>query len=184
MKATIRKMSIQDYAEVSAFWAGIAGLGIHLEDVDSREYIKRYLVRNPGLSFVARSACRVIGTVLCGHDGRRGILYHLAVDPDYRELGVGRDLVNHCLRALAKAGINKCYIFIFSNNTKAKSFWRKIGWSRYEGLDAMYRFVEQQPKRHRHNNRRGGRQKRRGNKMTGDCGQHVPQAEYVKRKHV
>jgi ribosomal protein S18 acetylase RimI-like enzyme len=145
VKANIRKMSIRDYTEVSAFWARLPGLGIHLEDVDSRDYIKRYLARNPGLSFVARSAGQVIGAVLCGHDGRRGILYHLAVDPDYRLSGVGRDLINHCLRALAKAGINKCYIFIFSKNTKAKSFWRKIGWSDYKGLDAMCRFVQLSP---------------------------------------
>ncbi len=142
MNVTIRKMSIRDYAEVAALWAGVPGLGVHLADADSRESIKRYLARNPGLSFVACRQGNLIGAILCGHDGRRGILYHLAVLPEYRRLGIGRKLVNHCLKALAQAGIGKCYIFVFSDNTKARSFWKKIGWSKYEGLDAMYKFVK------------------------------------------
>jgi ribosomal protein S18 acetylase RimI-like enzyme len=142
MGITVRKMSIRDYAEVAALWAGIPGLGVHLADADSRDCIKRYLARNRGMSFVAKHKGLLIGTVLCGHDGRRGILYHLAVLPQYRRQGIGRNLVNHCLKALARLGIGKCYIFVFSSNTKARSFWKRIGWVRYEGLDAMYQLVE------------------------------------------
>ena len=154
MKVVIRKMSIRNHAEVLAFWAGIPGLGIHSADVDSRGSIKRYLTRNPGMSFVARRGGLVVGAVLCGHDGRRGILYHLAVRLDCRGQGIGRKLVGRCLSALAKIDINKCYIFVFSNNTKAKLFWRKIGWSEYKGLDAMCRFVKPLPIRHKHKRHR------------------------------
>jgi ribosomal protein S18 acetylase RimI-like enzyme len=153
MNVTIRTMSIRDYARVAALWAGVPGLGVHLADADSRESIKRYLARNPGLSFVACLRGNLIGAILCGHDGRRGILYHLAVLPEYRRVGIGRKLVNHCLKALAQAGIDKCYIFVFSDNTKAMSFWKRIGWSKYEGLDAMFRFVKP-PTIHSHTRRR------------------------------
>ncbi len=139
---TIRKMSIRDYDPVAALWAGIPGLGVHLKEADSRGSIKRYLARNPGMSFVARHKGRILGAVLCGHDGRRGILYHLAVLPEYQRKGIARRLVEHCLKALKKAGIGKCYIFVFSNNTRAKSFWRRLGWSGYAGLDAMCRLVK------------------------------------------
>jgi ribosomal protein S18 acetylase RimI-like enzyme len=154
MNVIIRKMSIRDYAEVVALWAGVPGLGVHLGDADARDRIKRYLARNPGLSFVAYCQGKLVGAILCGHDGRRGILYHLAVLPEYRRLGTGRKLVNHCLKALAQAGIGKCYIFVFSNNTKARSFWKRIGWSKYEGLDAMYRFVKPPPTTRAHTRRR------------------------------
>lgn len=154
MNVTIRKMSIRDYSAVAAMWAGIPGLGVHLADADARESIKRYLARNPGLSFVARRQGNLIGAILCGHDGRRGILYHLAVVPEYRRLGIGRKLVNHCFKALAQAGIDKCYIFVFSDNTKARSFWKRIGWSKYEGLDAMFRFVKPPPTMCAHTRRR------------------------------
>jgi len=154
MNVTISKMSIRDFTEVLALWAGIPGLGIHPAGADSHNSIKRYLARNPGMSFVARHNGRLVGTVLCGQDGRRGILYHLAVDPDYRRQGIARNLVNRCLKALAKIGIDKCYIFIFSDNTKAKSFWRKIGWSRYEGLDAMCRFIKPPLTTRKHKRRR------------------------------
>ena len=164
MDVAIRKMSIRDYEEVVDLWTSIPGLGVHLAYTDSRESIKRYLVRNPGLSFVALSRGRLIGTVLGGHDGRRGVgaqrrppMSHFAnearpasdrvqnvggSDPKYRLQGIGRKLVEHCLKTLAKVGIYKCYIFVFSNNTKAKQFWKKIGWSDYKGLDAMFRFVK------------------------------------------
>jgi predicted N-acetyltransferase YhbS len=135
MNVTIRKMSIRDYEEVVALWTSIPGLGVHLADADSRDSIKSYLVRNPELSFVALSRGRLIGTVLCGHDGRRGVgaqrrppMSHFASEarpasdrvqnvgglpPKYRLQGVGRKLVNRCLKALAKVGIDKCYIFVF-----------------------------------------------------------------------
>jgi ribosomal protein S18 acetylase RimI-like enzyme len=145
MNVTIRKMSIRDYKEVVALWTSIPGLGVHLADADSRDSIKSYLVRNPGMCFVACHKDNLVGAVLCGHDGRRGVLYHLTVDPKYRLQGIGRKLANHCLKALAKAGIDKCYIFVFSTNIKAKQFWKKIGWSRYEGLDPMCRFIKPSP---------------------------------------
>ena len=88
-------MSMADYAEVYALWDGMPGIG--LSSADSPEAIARYLEHNPEMSFTARKDGTLLGAVLCGHDGRRGYLQHLAVAPDARHKGIGRTLVDHCL---------------------------------------------------------------------------------------
>ena len=100
--------------------------------------MEAYLARNPGLSFVARRAGKIVGAVLCGHDGRRGYLHHLAVEPSLRGQGIGSVLVRKCLAALAAIGVQRCNIFVFSDNESGKVFWRKTGWRTYEGLEVMY----------------------------------------------
>jgi ribosomal protein S18 acetylase RimI-like enzyme len=85
------------------------------------------------MSKVAVEDGRVVGTVLCGKDGRRGYLYHLCVDELYRRKGLGRKLVASCLEDLEKAGIARCHLFIFGGNEAGKQFWRATGWQ--ERLD-------------------------------------------------
>ena len=79
------------------------------------------------MSFVARSKNEIIAAVLCGHDGRRGYLHHLAVCPDFRNQGIGGALVERCILVLQSIGIQKCHLFIFHNNRDAIRFWEKIG---------------------------------------------------------
>lgn len=122
----IREMTPQDYDTVYALWEQTEGVG--LSAADSRERINSYLERNPGCSFVARDEERAVGAVLCGHDGRRGYLHHLAVKPAYRRHGVGRQLITHALTALRKAGIDKCHLFVFKTNAPALAFWQANGW--------------------------------------------------------
>lgn len=122
----IREMTPQDYDAVYALWEQTEGVG--LSAADSRERITRYLERNPGHSFVAVDGAAVVGAVLCGHDGRRGYLHHLAVVPAYRRQGVGRQLVERVLAALQKAGIDKCHLFVFRTNAPALAFWQANGW--------------------------------------------------------
>ena len=136
----IEAFSMGDYEEAAALWAAMPEIG--LDDADARENMDRFLARNPGMSFVARHEGKVVGAVLCGHDGRRGYLHHLAVLPQHRNRGLGRDLVDRCLRALAAAGIQRCNIFIYAENEDGKRFWRKTGWSTYEGLELMFRSTE------------------------------------------
>jgi N-acetylglutamate synthase len=129
-------MIAADYDEVMAFWQSIEGLGLD-EDTDSREGIVGYLERNPGLSFVVRREGRIIGAVLCGHDGRRGYLHHLAVAPDCRRQGIGRALVDACLAALGSLGIQKCNIFLLADNQLGKAFWRHNGWNERDDLKVL-----------------------------------------------
>ena len=124
----IEQMTIADYDELIQLWQGCDGIGLHLHDVDSRQGIDAYLYRNPGSSFVARDRGRLVGAVLCGHDGRRGYLHHLAVAPPHREHGIGRQLAGNALAALRSIGLRKCHLFVFNDNRPALHFWNRVGW--------------------------------------------------------
>jgi putative acetyltransferase len=123
----VRPFRVKDCAAVIALWRRTEGVG--LNESDTRRAITAFLRRNPRLSFVAEQGGRIIGAVLCGHDGRRGYLHHLAVSKRHRRRGIGRLLVNACLAKLRQAGIQKCNIFIFANNAAGMKFWAHTGWS-------------------------------------------------------
>ena len=112
---TVRSMQIEDYDQVYALWMTIHGFSIRTID-DSREGVERFLKRNPGISVVAEMDGRVVGAILCGHDGRRGCLYHVCVHEDYRMHGIGRAMVVHCMNALQQEGINKVSLIAFTKN--------------------------------------------------------------------
>lgn len=129
---TVRSMEIEDYDAVAALWAGIHGLGIRAID-DSREGVGRFLQRNPTCSVVAQTSDgEIIGSILCGHDGRQACLYHVCVRRDWRKKGIGRAMVNHCVKALKKEKINRVYLIAFKNNQVGNIFWTKIGWAQRE----------------------------------------------------
>jgi len=130
--AVIREMTIGDYDEVAALWRACEGVG--LSDADSRESIAGYLARNGGMSFVAVEDGRVVGAVLCGTDGRRGYLHHLAVAGPHRKGGLGRALAERCLAALGERGVTRCHIHVFAPNVEARNFWTKTGWVPREDL--------------------------------------------------
>jgi putative acetyltransferase len=123
----VRHFRIADFDAVIALWRRAEGVG--LNESDTRRAIAAYLRRNPRLSLVAEKNGRIIGAVLCSHDGRRGYLHHLAVSKRHRCRGIGRRLVNACQAKLRKAGIQKCNIFIFASNTEGMKFWTHTGWS-------------------------------------------------------
>nr|WP_288826810.1 GNAT family N-acetyltransferase [uncultured Clostridium sp.] len=120
----IRSMTIDDYDQVFALWSGIKGFGIRAVD-DSKEGIRRFLLRNPDLSVVAVNNKTVIGSILCGHDGRRGTLYHVCVAEEYRKHGVGHEMVLEAVSRLRKEGINKVNLIAFRSNLLGNNFWRK-----------------------------------------------------------
>src|SRR5688500_11475399 len=126
MSGAIRELAIEDYDRVLALWRGCHGLV--LRAVDEREPVRRYLARNPGLSFVWDDRGTIAGAVLCGTDGRRGYLQHLAVAPTHRRRGIGRALVTCSLDALAGEGIEKCHLMVLPSNEGARAFWRRLGW--------------------------------------------------------
>ena len=139
MNINITEMTIADYDEVLALWQEAEGVGLHLDECDSREGVSMYLVRNPGTCFVTREGEKLIGVVLCGNDGRRGYLNHLAVAEGYRRRGIGTALVARCTAALKEMGIAKCNLFVFTANEGALEFWRKLGWCCYDefGIKVM-----------------------------------------------
>lgn len=128
----IDEMTIADYEDVLSLLR--ASLGVAIRGADSREATERYLARNPNLSFVARCAKRLVGCVMCGHDGRRGYLQHLAVDPSYQRGGIGTELVGRCLRELKRLEIDKIHLDVFVANTPAYQFWTNRGWKRREDI--------------------------------------------------
>jgi len=140
MAGEVRAMRESDYTEVLALWQRCEGIG--LSDSDSREAIAAFLARNPDMSAVARSADgRLVGAVLCGDDGRRGYLHHLAVSPDARRAGIAATLLRHCFERLAVRGISKCNIFLFGDNAAGREFWRRGGWAARPDLEILQKRV-------------------------------------------
>jgi ribosomal protein S18 acetylase RimI-like enzyme len=125
MDCQIRLMTLADYPEVFDLWTQTEGMS--LVEEDSQDGIALYLERNCGLCFVALVESQLIGTVLCGHDGRRGIMRHLAVRKDFRKHGIARRLVNSSLAALSNQGIKKCNIFVMDYNVAGLQFWEHLG---------------------------------------------------------
>ena len=131
----VRVMSIDDYDQVYALWTKIHGFGLRSVD-DSREGIERFLQRNPTTSVVAEEEGKIGGAILCGHDGRRGCLYHVCVDEEYRMRGIGKSMVVFAMEALKKEKINKVSLIAFTKNDIGNAFWNEIGWTKR--LDLNY----------------------------------------------
>jgi len=131
-------MTIKDYDAVIELLT--ATNGVRLRDADSREATARYLERNPDLSSVVLIHGLLVGCVMCGHDGRRGYLQHLAVAPPHRRQGIGSALVEACLSKLEKLGILKTHIDVLVENRHAHDFWRSQGWHRRDDI-FRYSFV-------------------------------------------
>ena len=131
----IREMTIDDYPQVHDLWMKISGFGIRSID-DSREGVEHFLKRNPTTSVVAVEKDKVVGCILCGHDGRRGCLYHVCVREDYRLLGIGKAMVVFCMNALKEEHINKVSLIAFTKNDVGNAFWNRIGWT--HRLDLNY----------------------------------------------
>jgi len=132
MTYEITNMTINDYDKSIDLWQRTDGLV--LSEADSRKSIEFYLNHNPGMSYVCKIEEDIIGTILCGHDGRRGFIYHVAVDKGYRGQSIGKRLVENSLRKLKQEGIVKCHIFVIGNNEIGNQFWTKTGWTRRDDI--------------------------------------------------
>lgn len=132
----IRKMTIRDYEKVYNLWIHTTDIGLNVID-DSKEGITQYLMRNPNTCFVAEDSGEIIGAIMSGHDGRRGFIYHAAVNTEYRGRGIGKKLVNSVLAALELEGIHKVALVALKKNVLGNSFWEKSGF--IERNDLVYR---------------------------------------------
>lgn len=130
----VRVMTMEDYEEVYGLWKKIRGFGIRSMD-DSKEGIARFLDRNPTTSVVAIEDGKIVGAILCGHDGRRGCLYHVCVDPGYSMRGIGKSMVVSAMEALKAEQINKVSLIAFTKNDVGNAFWKEIGWTKRQDLN-------------------------------------------------
>ena len=136
---TVRTMTIEDYRGVYDLWMTIKGFAIRSID-DSKVGVERFLKRNPTTSVVAIEDDKIVGSILCGHDGRRGCLYHVCVHEDYRMRGIGKSMVVHCMKELEKEHISKVSLIAFTQNDIGNAFWKEIGWTKREDLN-YYEFT-------------------------------------------
>lgn len=132
----IRKMQITDYDNIYRLWMPCSGMGLNNID-DSREGIDKFIKRNPDTCFVAEINSELVGVIMVGNDGRRGYIYHTAVNPQYRNQGIARQLVNRAMQALEQCGINKVALVVFKKNESGNAFWEKLGFTVRE--DLVYR---------------------------------------------
>ncbi len=124
----IRPMTIGDYDEVFAMWQITSRRA--LSKADERGQIERYLKRNEGMSQVAVTDGKIVGTVLAGHDGRRGFIHHMAVLPEYRRRHIGRKLAEKAIEKITADGIDKTHIFCYRTNEAGQKFWSDFGFEK------------------------------------------------------
>lgn len=126
---------MEDYDGVYELWMSIKGFGIRSID-DSKAGVERFLKRNPTTSVVAEHDGRIVGSILCGHDGRRGCLYHVCVHEAFRRCGIGKAMVVRAMEKLKEEQISKVSLIAFTQNDIGNKFWNTIGWT--ERLDLNY----------------------------------------------
>lgn len=132
MSVQIKPMTIEDYEEIFAMWQITTKRA--LSKADDKSEIERYLKRNAGLSQVAVCDNKIVGTVLAGHDGRRGFIHHMAVMPEYRRKGIAKAMAEKALEKLAEEGIDKTHIFTYCDNKAGQGFWRSLGFEKREDI--------------------------------------------------
>ena len=126
---------IDDYEAAVELWKRVEG--VEIAEGDDRKGVAQFLTRNAGLSRVAIDRPKIVGIAFCGQDGRRGYIYHLAVDPNYRGRGLGKRLVDECLVGLRRLGLKRANIMVATDNPRGREFWSKCGWEELYGAIGM-----------------------------------------------
>jgi ribosomal protein S18 acetylase RimI-like enzyme len=131
-ECTVRPLLHDDTDACLRLWRDTPGVG--LSSADNPGELARFLEHNEGLSWCAVRSGRIVATVLCGSDGRRGYLYHVAVEAELQGSGIGRAIVRKALDSLASTGIHKCHAMVFADNQRGRGFWQRVGWQLREDL--------------------------------------------------
>ena len=143
----IKLMTIDDYEALFMLWKNTPNMGLRSLD-DSRDGISRFLNRNPNTNFVACEDNKLVGAILCGHDGRRGYIYHTVVLPEYRRRGIASSLIETAVEALRKEEITRVCLNVMESNEQGKKFWLSKGWDKKTFLGFYSRAItdkENQP---------------------------------------
>jgi N-acetylglutamate synthase len=122
-----------DYEPARQLWLSIEK-GVHLGRSDQPAEIEKKLQRDPDLFLVAEAAGRIVGTVIGGYDGRRGLVYHLAVDQHLRRLGIGGRLLEEVEARLQRKGCLRCYLLVTADNPEAMQYYQNRGWEHMEHI--------------------------------------------------
>jgi len=134
---TIREFRFpSDYDAVSRLWSSIER-GVHISRSDTPSEIEKKLARDPDLFLVAESDGDIIGSVIGGFDGRRGLIYHLAVETSFRGIGIGSRLMDEVEARLYAKGCLKCYLLVTNDNPDADGYYRQRGW---QPMDTVHLF--------------------------------------------
>lgn len=137
MPVNIREFRFpDDYARALKLWESIEA-GINVGRSDTPEEIQKKLKRDPDLFLVAELNEEIIGSVIGGYDGRRGIIYHLAVQKNIREQGLGALLMSEVEKRLQSKGCVKCYLLVLADNEHAIQFYEKRGWYEMDEVRIM-----------------------------------------------
>lgn len=129
----IKAITMDDYPNLFELWRSVPGMGLRSLD-DSEEGIYRFLKRNPKTNFAAYEDNQLVGAILCGHDGRRGYIYHTVVTPEYRKQGIASALIDMAVNALKEEGITRVCLNVMETNEQGKEFWMKRGWEKKDFL--------------------------------------------------
>lgn len=134
MKPSIRLRPLQadDFSGLMKLWRSAESIVIR--ESDTEEGYLRFLRRNPESSFAACVGSELIGSVLAGHDGWRGYLYHMAVNPDFCQRGIGSRLVNAAVSQLREVGMERIHCLVKTDNLTARQFWEACGFRQREEL--------------------------------------------------
>lgn len=135
----LESMKIDHYDGIFALWSSTPG--ISLSAADTRENIEAYLHRNPEQSFVCKHDGWLVGSILCGNDGRRAFVYHLAVDEAHRGQGIAAQLLDRAIEAQMALHIDKCALFVLRENLNAISFWEHAGFAMVQEAATMAKVI-------------------------------------------
>ena len=129
----IEIMRIDDYDEIHQIWSNTNGITLRAID-DSKRGIARFLKRNPNNNFICRINGNIIGGILCGHDGRKGFIYHVVIKENYRDRGIGKKLVEYVIKSLKEERITKISVLVNSDNISGNDFWESLGFEYFHDL--------------------------------------------------
>ena len=130
-----------DYEQVCRLWQSIEK-GVRVGRSDTLAEIEKKLARDPDLFLVAESGESIIGSVIGGYDGRRGLIYHLAVASEFRGQGIGSRLMDEVEKRLRAKGCLKCYLLVTTDNPEAEDFYRHYGW---QHMDYIHLYGKELP---------------------------------------
>lgn len=131
---TIRAMQAGDYAQVAELWRNTAGMGMSEQD-DNEQAIAAFLAFNPDLNFVAIKGEQLLGVIMCGYDGRRATIYHMAVAQNQQGGGIGTALLRQLEQQLRTKNITRGRLLVFADNQSGNHFWAKQGWTWQQNLN-------------------------------------------------